>query len=70
MEPWQERDYRRQLLVERAVGSADRIIMEGADGSTEELNYLTAQVAEAFMKKALMPLATAMLKRDLLADDL
>jgi hypothetical protein len=66
MELWEEHDYRRQRICDKAIEAADRIIMENADGSVEELNYLTARVAEAFMKKALQPHTMAIMKYDFL----
>jgi len=61
----QQIEYRRQQIIEAAVSKADYILMENADGSVEELNYLTAKVAEKFMQKALNPFSAAMLKKDL-----
>lgn len=57
--------HRREQIVREAVHVADRIIMEGSDGSVEETNLLTAQVAQKFIEKALQPFTTEMLKTDL-----
>ena len=39
-------------IIEDAVKVANRIIMDGTDGSKEETDYLTAMVAKNFMEKA------------------
>ena len=68
MENWQERDARRDEIVARAVQAADRIILDGSDGSSGETDFLTAAVAERFMEKALLPLKVAMQRKDLKDD--
>lgn len=65
MEKWQERDYKRNKIIEDAVNAADRIILDGSDGSDEETNYLTAMVAKRFMEKALTPFQTALQRKDI-----
>lgn len=50
-----EKDYRRHETVKEAVIAADRIIMEGSDGSEMETNYLTASVAIELMRIAFLP---------------
>ncbi len=62
------REYERQEIIRKAVEAADRIIMDGSDGSCEETNFLTAKVAEKFMVRAFNPFGVDMLKKDL-ADD-
>lgn len=64
MEEWQRRWSKRVQAVQQAVETADRIILEASDGSKEETDYLTAMVAEAWMKKALMTQQTAIQKYD------
>lgn len=59
------RDWRRQQAIEKAVSAADRIIMNATDGSVEELNYLTAMVANKWAQKACQPMVSAILKKDL-----
>jgi hypothetical protein len=59
------REVRRQTIIERAVEAADRIIMDGSDGTVEETNFLTARVAHAYMEKALNPHNMALVKKDL-----
>jgi hypothetical protein len=64
MEKWQKREMRRQEIIDKAVQAADQIIMEGSDGSEEETNFLTAEVARNLMEKALHPVVRAMNKKD------
>jgi len=49
--PTQRRQYIREKLIEAAIREADLIIMDGADGSVEELNWLTSAVALRFAEK-------------------
>ena len=65
LEERNKRDYERSHIVGEAVDAADRIILDGSDGSTEETNYLTSEVAAKLVAKALLPLSTAILRRDL-----
>jgi len=62
----QNSQHRREQIVREAVRVADRIIMDGSDGSVEETNFLTAEVARSFMEKALQHFSREMLKKDLL----
>lgn len=39
--------------------------MDGSDGSEEETNYLTAMVAEEFVKKSVSPFASRLLRKDI-----
>ncbi len=64
-EEQEKREQKRQETIYNAYRAADRIICDGSDGSEEETNYLTAQVAEKMMLRGLLPLRTAMLKKDL-----
>ena len=43
---------RRELLLQIAVEAADSILMGFSDGSIEELNYLTREMALKFAEKA------------------
>lgn len=61
----EEREYHRHQVIQKAVAAADHIILDGSDGSVEETNYLTARVAEQLIGKALHPINTAMLRKDL-----
>jgi len=65
---WQERDARRNKIVEDAVSAADRIILDGSDGSVGETDYLTAEVARKFMEKALHPFSRDLLSKDIKED--
>lgn len=65
MEKWEERDYKRNKIIEDAVSAADRIILDGSDGSNEETNYLTAMVAKRFVKRALLPFQTTLQRKDI-----
>lgn len=60
-----ERYYKRNETIEKAVKAADKIIIDSSDGSEEETNYLTAEVAERLMQKALRPFSAALLKKDM-----
>lgn len=50
-----ENDYRRHETIKEAVISADKIIMDGTDGSEKDTNYLTASVALELMRIAFLP---------------
>ena len=65
LEEREQREYERRQIIEQAVGAADRIILDGSDGSVEETNYLTAEVARKFMERALLPFNSTMLSKDL-----
>ncbi len=68
MKTLEEREKRareiREIIVE-AVSAADRIILDGSDGSCEETDFLTAEVAEIMVKKAMLPFNRNLSKRDL-----
>ncbi len=68
LEERQQREYERQEIIRKAVEAADRIILDGSDGSCEETNFLTAKVAEKFMVRAFNPFGIAIMRKDL-ADD-
>ena len=68
MEKWEERDARRNKIIENTVNAADRIILDGSDGSEEETNFLTMRVAEEFIRKALHPFKAKMLSKDIKED--
>lgn len=67
---WQEREMRRDKLIKEAVQKADLVLIDGADGSAEELNYLTARVAKKMLEKALYPFQSALMRKDMEADHL
>ena len=64
MKSFEERAQSSQI-IQYAVQSADLIILEGSDGSDEETNYLTAEVARKLIERALYPISATMLRRDL-----
>jgi len=63
--PGQLNERRRNDAVKDAVAAADIIILNTSDGSVEETDYLTARVAEEFVRKALGPFSSTMLRKDL-----
>lgn len=65
LEEREQRDYERHEIVRKAVEAADRIILDGSDGSCEETNFLTAQVAGKFIERALHPFNADMMRKDL-----
>jgi hypothetical protein len=65
---WQKREARRNEIVKKAIEAADRIILDGSDGSVEETNFLTGEVARKFMEKALMPFNREISRKDMTND--
>ncbi len=65
LEEREQRDYHRHQIIQQAVEAADRIIMGVSDGSIEESNFLTANVASKIMERALLPFHTEILRKDL-----
>ncbi len=65
LEEREKREYERQQIVQRAVEAADRIILDGSDGSVEETNWLTAEVAGKFNEKVHIVFQSALLRSDL-----
>ena len=63
-EKWMEVSARRNEIIENAVQAADRIILDGSDGSVEETDYLTAELARRFMEKALHAFEREILRKD------
>lgn len=63
--PGQKRERERQRIIEQAVSAADTIILDGSNGSVEETDYLTGQVAEKFLYKVCCRLTAQLLKHDL-----
>ena len=60
-----QREMERQRIVDAAVEAADSIIRGGFDGSVEEADYLTAQVARKFMEKIDMAVTAKLRRREL-----
>ncbi len=65
LEEREQRERERQQIIDEAYIAADRIILSGSNGSEEETNYLTAEVAERMIKRALLPFSSGMLRKDL-----
>jgi len=65
LEEREQRERERNEIIRKAVEAADRIILDGSDGSVEETNYLTAEVARRMLEKSLYPFNTEMLRKDL-----
>ena len=62
----QKDELRRHYAIDKACFEADLAILNGFDGSREEIDYLTAKVAEKLMQRALLPFMRALLRKDLL----
>lgn len=58
-------EHRQMEIIRKAVEAADRIILDGSNGTVEETNYLTAAVARKFMEKALHPLSSVLLAKEI-----
>lgn len=68
MKPLEERTQRereRDDIIRRAVEAADRIIIDGSDGSVEETDFLTVRVAQVFLTKVNTSLTNKLLKKDM-----
>mgnify|MGYP001596234040 CR=1 FL=1 len=61
---WQRVEMRRDQAVRAALEAADRIVCNASDGSLEETYYLTAQVAQKMIERALYPFTSRMLRTD------
>lgn len=61
----EQRERERREIIKRALEAADRIVLDGSDGSCEETNFLTAKVAEEMMERALLPFTQGIMKKDL-----
>lgn len=60
-----QREYEREEIVRKAVQAADRIILDGSDGSVEETDWLTVEVASRFNKKVHGRIGGNLLRKDL-----
>lgn len=63
--PGQKDEIRRERLIKMAVEAGDRILMQGSDGSAEELEYMTAAVAKAWTEKCFGSTMSRLLSRDI-----
>lgn len=64
--PGQNREYFHQKTIEAAVSLADRVILEASDGSVEETDYLTSEVAFKFVEKVNMARRSALSRKQLM----
>lgn len=64
LEEREQREYERRQIIDKAVQAADRIILDGSDGSTEETNWLTFEVAKRFTEKANIGLTGDLMRKD------
>ena len=60
------RDRLRRDTIRRAVDAADELITGFADGSVEEIDYLTMEVAAAFVEKARLAVQRQLLGGEIL----
>jgi len=51
MEDWQEKEFKQQEMLVKAVEGADRVICDAAGGDRELLAYYTVRVAQRFLDK-------------------
>ena len=65
LEERKQREYEREEIVRKAIQAADRIILDGSDGSLEETDWLTSEVASAFNEKVHIRLSGILLRKDL-----
>jgi hypothetical protein len=65
LEEREKREMERAQLVNQAVEAADRIIMDGTDGSVEETDYLTSEVSKRFVEKVHISVSSKLMRRDL-----
>jgi len=61
----EQRDYERQQIIPKAVEAADRIILDGSDGSVEETDWFTSEVAKKFVEKVGIAMSAKLTHKDL-----
>lgn len=61
----EQREYERQEIIRKAVEAADCIILDGSDGSVEETDWLTSEVAKKFVEKVNIAMSTKLVRKDL-----
>jgi len=61
----EQRERERREVISNAVGVADRIILDGSDGSVEETDWLTSEVAKCFVEKVNISLMGKLTSADL-----
>jgi len=65
LEEREQRERERREIIKEAIEAADRIILDGSDGSVEETNWLTAEVAKGFNDKINIAAQSALRRKDL-----
>lgn len=60
------REAKRHRAVENAVTAGDRIIMEESDGSAEEIDLLTTEVAHRWAEKAVFAARARLHRKEIL----
>jgi hypothetical protein len=60
-----QREYERREIIRKAVEAADNIILDGSDGSVEETDWLTSQVAKGFVEKVDMAISAKLTRKEL-----
>jgi len=65
LEEREQRERERHEIIQKAVEAADRIILDGSDGSVEETDWLTSEVAKVFVGKVNIALMCKLLRKDL-----
>ncbi len=66
LEEREQRERERYQIICNAVQAADRIILDGSDGSVEETNWLTSEVAKRFVEKVGIALTSLLTHKDFL----
>lgn len=61
----EQRERERQKIVNDAVLAADHIIMDGSDGSIEETNWMTSEVAGRFAAKVNVAMTSSLIRKDM-----
>ena len=62
----EQRERERREVISNAVTVADRIILDGSDGSVEETDWLTSEVAKCFVEKVNISLTGNLARMDLM----
>lgn len=65
LEEREQRERERREIINEAVCAADRIILAGSDGSCEETDFLTAEVAVRMIERTVLPFNRELTKKDL-----
>ena len=61
-----DRERRRREIINAAVEAADTVILVGTDGSVEEVDYLTAEVAAGFVEKVRLAVSRQLIASEIL----